>query len=63
MQAVDFAVFPVKMLSIGFLVALTVCLTGLTARPGDDTASLLPRGFVRGMLAIMLTSLVFRLAA
>jgi phospholipid/cholesterol/gamma-HCH transport system permease protein len=63
MQAVDFAVFPIKMLSIGFLVALTACLTGLTAQPGDDTASLLPRGFVRGVLAVMLTSLVFSLAA
>jgi phospholipid/cholesterol/gamma-HCH transport system permease protein len=63
MQAVDFAVFPVKMLSIGFLVGLTACLTGLTARPDDDTARLLPRGFIRGVLAIMLTSLVFSLAA
>jgi phospholipid/cholesterol/gamma-HCH transport system permease protein len=63
MQAVDFAVFPVKMLAIGLLVALTACLTGLTARPDDDTASLLPRGFVRGVLAIMLTSLVLSLAA
>jgi phospholipid/cholesterol/gamma-HCH transport system permease protein len=63
MQAVDFATFPVKMLCIGALVALTACLTGLTAGPGDDTGRLLPRGFVRGVLAIMLTSLVFSLAA
>ena len=61
MQAADFAVFPVKMLCIGALVALTACLTGLTAAPGDDTGRLLPRGFVRGVLAIMLTSLVFSL--
>jgi len=63
MQANDFAVFPVKMLAIGFLVALTACLTGLTAQPTDNVASLLPRGFVRGVLAVMLTSLVFSLAA
>jgi phospholipid/cholesterol/gamma-HCH transport system permease protein len=63
MQAADFAVFPAKMLLIGFLVALTACLTGLTAQAGDDTASLLPRGFVRGVLAIMLTSLALSLAA
>lgn len=63
MKAVDFAVFPAKMLSIGFLVALTACLTGLTARVDDDAANLLPRGFVRGVLTIMLTSLVFSLAA
>ena len=63
MQANDFAVFPAKMLAIGFLVALTACLTGLTAQPTDNVASLLPRGFVRGVLAVMLTSLVFSLAA
>jgi phospholipid/cholesterol/gamma-HCH transport system permease protein len=63
MHAADFVMFPAKMLSIGALVALTACLTGLTARPGDDTAVLLPRGFVRGVLAVMLTSLVFSLAA
>jgi phospholipid/cholesterol/gamma-HCH transport system permease protein len=63
MKAADFAMFPAKMLAIGFLIALTACLTGLTARPGDDTAHLLPRAFVRGVLAIMLTSLLFSLAA
>ncbi|HXT81121.1 MAG TPA: ABC transporter permease [Acetobacteraceae bacterium] len=63
MRSVDFAMFPLKMVSIGFLVALTTCLTGLTARANDDTASLLPRGFVRGVLAIMITSLLFSAVA
>jgi phospholipid/cholesterol/gamma-HCH transport system permease protein len=63
MQAVDFVVFPAKMLLVGLLVGLTTCLTGLTALPGDDAADLLPRGFVRGVLAIMLTSLALSLAA
>ena len=63
MRAADFVTFPIKMLSIGALVALTACVTGLTARPGEDAAVLLPRGFVRGVLAIMLASLVFSLAA
>ena len=63
MRASDFAIFPAKMLFIGALVSLTACLTGLTAGPGDDTGGLQPRGFVRGVLAIMLTSLIFSLAA
>lgn len=63
MRVLDFAIFPMKMLCIGALVSLTACLTGLTAGPGDDTGRLLPRGFVRGVLAIMLTSLLFSLAA
>lgn len=63
MRPVDFAIFPAKTLIIGFLVALTACLTGMTARAGDDMASLLPRGFVRGLVAIMLASLMLSLAA
>jgi phospholipid/cholesterol/gamma-HCH transport system permease protein len=34
MSAVDFVIFPVKMLSIGFLVALTMCVTGIDGSPG-----------------------------
>jgi phospholipid/cholesterol/gamma-HCH transport system permease protein len=63
MRSTDFVMFPIKMLSIGALVALTACVTGLAARPGEDTAVLLPRGFVRGVVAIMAASLVFSLAA
>jgi len=37
---------------------LTACLTGLTASAQDDTAHLLPRGFVRGVVAILLASIV-----
>jgi phospholipid/cholesterol/gamma-HCH transport system permease protein len=62
MQPADFAIFPAKMLVIGLLIALTSALTGLTARRGDDAARLLPRAFVRGTLAIMLTSVTLSLA-
>lgn len=63
MQVVDFAVFPAKTVLIGLLVALTACLTGMGAHPGEDMASLLPRGFVRGLVSIMIASLVLSLAA
>jgi phospholipid/cholesterol/gamma-HCH transport system permease protein len=63
MQVEDFALFPIKLLCIGAMVALTACLTALTARPEEEPAALLPRGFVRGVLAVMLASLVFSLAA
>jgi len=62
MHAADFAIFPAKMISIGLLVALTACLTGLTALAQDETARLLPRGFVRAVVAILLVSIVFSLA-
>lgn len=63
MHAGDFAVFPAKMIVIGLLVALTACLTGLTASVQDDAARLLPRGFVRGVVAILLASIVLSLGA
>jgi len=58
----DFAVFPVKMLAIGLLIGASACLTGLSAQPGDDVGRLISRGFIRGMLAIMLTSGLLSLA-
>ena len=63
MHAGDFAVFPGKMIVIGLLVALTACLTGLTASAQDDAAGLLPRGFVRGVVAILLASIALSLGA
>jgi phospholipid/cholesterol/gamma-HCH transport system permease protein len=58
----DFVVFPVKMLAIGLLIGATACLTGLQAHEGEDIGRLISRGFIRGMLAIMLTSGLLSLA-
>jgi ABC-type transporter Mla maintaining outer membrane lipid asymmetry permease subunit MlaE len=63
MHAADFAIFPAKLLAIGLAVALVACLTALSAAPGDRVAGLLPRVFERGVLAIILISLVLSLAA
>jgi phospholipid/cholesterol/gamma-HCH transport system permease protein len=52
----DFVVFPVKMLAIGLLIGSTACLTALLAHESEDIGRLISRGFIRGMLAIMLTS-------
>jgi phospholipid/cholesterol/gamma-HCH transport system permease protein len=62
MEVRDFVIFPAKMLLIGLLVALTSGLTGLSARHGEDAGRLLPLAFVRGTLAIMLTSVSLSLA-
>jgi phospholipid/cholesterol/gamma-HCH transport system permease protein len=58
----DFVVFPVKMLAIGLLVAATACLTALSADPDDDIGRLISRGFIRGILAVMVTSGLLSLA-
>ncbi|MET1028708.1 MAG: ABC transporter permease [Dongiaceae bacterium] len=62
MRVTDFAIFPAKLLIIGLLVAMTSCLTALDARSHLETNKLMPRGFVRGLLAIMLTSGILSLA-
>jgi phospholipid/cholesterol/gamma-HCH transport system permease protein len=58
----DFLIFPLKMLAIGLLIGTTACLTALSARPEDDVGRLISRGFMRGMLAIMLASGLLSLA-
>jgi phospholipid/cholesterol/gamma-HCH transport system permease protein len=62
MLPADFVVFPAKMLAIGLLVALTSVVTGLRAGSGDDASNVLPRTFVRGTIAVMLTSITLSLA-
>lgn len=63
MHAADFAIFPIKLVVIGLLVAMTACLTALDAEPHLDANRLMPRGFVRGLLAIMLVSGILSLAS
>lgn len=58
----DFVVFPVKMLAIGLLIGATACLTALSAQADEDVSRLISRGFIRGMLSIMLTSSLLSLA-
>ena len=59
----DFVIVPMKLVMIGLVVALTTCLTALSAGPRDDIASLLPRGFMRGVLLILIASLALSLVA
>lgn len=62
-RAVAFALACFTLGVVFVVVALVACLTGLSAQPGEQVTTLLPRGFVRGVLAVMLTSLVLSLAA
>jgi phospholipid/cholesterol/gamma-HCH transport system permease protein len=62
MRPVDFGIFLTETLTMGALVATTSCLTGLRARAGEDPSRRLPLGFNRGVIVVMLTTLVFSLA-
>ncbi len=63
LQGRDYVVIPAKFLAIGFLVGLSSCLSGLVAAEGDDIASLLPRGFARGILTVMSVDIAFTVLA
>jgi phospholipid/cholesterol/gamma-HCH transport system permease protein len=63
MEPLDALVFPVKQLAIGALVATIACQAGLSAAPGEDPARLLPVAFVRGTMAILITSLLLSAAS
>ncbi len=49
----DMAIFPLKLLLLGVVVALASFATGLTARDTDGPSTLLPRGFTRGITGIL----------
>jgi phospholipid/cholesterol/gamma-HCH transport system permease protein len=52
----DFTLLPAKLALIGVLVALTSAVTGLSSTLHEKPAHLLPRAFVRGVLAVLATS-------
>jgi phospholipid/cholesterol/gamma-HCH transport system permease protein len=63
-KAGDFIFPPLKCITIGFLVALACCATGLGRRDeSDELQRLVPRGFVRSALAIMVVNSLFDLVA
>jgi len=64
LRVTDFIIVPLKLIVIGVLVALAACLSALTLNPRQrDIATLLPHGFMRGLVLILLASLALSLAA
>ena len=55
---------PLKCVTIGFVVALACCATGLGRRDeADELQRLVPRGFVRSALAIFVVNSLFDLVS
>lgn len=61
MSHMDYLIIPLKFITVGFVVGLGGCLTGLTATSEDNLRTLLPRGFSRGLLIVMAVSVLFSL--
>lgn len=63
MKVEDFVLSPLKCVAIGFLVALSCCASALgRSTEGDDLTHVVPLGFVRATLSIILVSIVVDLA-
>lgn len=62
MSARDFVVFPAKLLLIGMLVALTGAMTALATPAGAPPATMLPLGFARGVVAVLVASILLTVA-
>ncbi|MEE8659467.1 MlaE family ABC transporter permease [Sorlinia euscelidii] len=56
MQPIDYLAIPLKFLVSGFSLSLSTCLTALDVRHDDDFSTLLPKGFMSGMLAILVVN-------
>ena len=53
----DYLVLPVKTLAIGFVIGFTCCFVALNpGRTATDIMALLPRGFVRAVLALLVVA-------
>lgn len=61
MSGADYIIIPLKFITVGFVVGVGGCLTGLTATNQDNLRTLLPRGFSRGLLIVMAVSDLFSL--
>lgn len=63
MGEVDFALFPAVLLTIGLLIAAISCLTGMSGDDSDQPATVLPRSFMRSVVAILTIDAIASLAA
>jgi phospholipid/cholesterol/gamma-HCH transport system permease protein len=63
MRAADIVVFPAKLLLVGLLVGVVCAQVALAAPPSAEPGRVLPRAFVRGVLATLLASALLSLLA
>jgi phospholipid/cholesterol/gamma-HCH transport system permease protein len=52
-RTADYALFALKLVLIGGLVAVVCGITGMSSTRAETPSHLLPRGFVRGLLAVL----------
>ncbi len=62
-RPVEFVLFAVKTILVGGLVAVVCGITGMSSTRSETPSHLLPRGFVRGLFAVLGTSALLTVVA
>lgn len=57
----DYLIIPLKFVLVGFFVGLGACISGLTVSSNDTMASIMPRGFARGIMLVLVVNILFML--
>lgn len=55
----DYVLVPAKFIVMGFMIGVGSCITGMNVKVSDDPTTLLPKGFTRGILLIMVVNILF----
>lgn len=62
LRPIDYFGVPVKFLLSGFFVSLATTLTGMDVTADDDIAALMPRGFARSIMVLMVINVAITVA-
>ncbi|AZV39978.1 ABC transporter permease [Komagataeibacter xylinus] len=57
----DYLIIPLKFVLVGFFVGLGACISGLTVSSNDTMATIMPRGFARGIMLVLVVNILFML--
>lgn len=61
MSVSDYIMVPLKFIVMGFMVGVGSCITGMNVKVDDEPSTLLPKGFTRGIMLIMVVNILFTL--
>ncbi|CAI3932185.1 MULTISPECIES: MlaE family ABC transporter permease [Commensalibacter] len=61
MSVADYVLVPLKFVVMGFMVGVGSCITGMNVKVDDEPSTLLPKGFTRGIMLIMVVNILFTL--
>ncbi|CAI3927036.1 Permease subunit MlaE of the ABC-type intermembrane phospholipid transporter Mla (MlaE) (PDB:6IC4) [Commensalibacter communis] len=61
MSVADYVLVPLKFIVMGFMIGVGSCITGMNVKVNDEPSTLLPKGFTRGIMLIMVVNILFTL--